>query len=82
MLTCFFETKRNINQYTWEVRWQGSLIDYISVNHKWDITLIDSNVYRGSETSTDNYLVISKNQIYARLYWLSGNIIQKEKDLI
>ncbi|XP_039280839.1 uncharacterized protein LOC111056792 [Nilaparvata lugens] len=78
-ITNTFFKKKDIHKYTWAARGYRSLIDYVIVNKKMSSQVQDTRVYRGSDISSDHYLVASKIQMWTK--WRKRKkLTQKEEN--
>lgn len=65
-ITNTFFRKKEIHKYTWAARGYRSVIDYVIVNKKMSSQIQDTRVYRGSDISSDHYLVASKIHLWTK----------------
>ncbi|PSN40356.1 Craniofacial development protein 2 [Blattella germanica] len=65
ILNTFFKHK-DIHKFTWRERGSHSIIDYVIVNRTATNLAQDVRVFRGSDVSSDHFLVVAKFILHAR----------------
>ncbi|PSN41135.1 hypothetical protein C0J52_05209 [Blattella germanica] len=80
ILNTFFKHK-GIHKFTWRERGSQSIIDYVIVNRKATNLAQDVRVFRGSDVSSDHFLVVAKFILHARWKKLLRKRKKQKKDL-